>query len=70
MEKKLLALVLKSYGISNRAVDALYNAGYIDIKSLRGAYFDDLLKIKGIGKETAKKIKKAFLKLTQLPWSL
>jgi DNA-directed RNA polymerase alpha subunit len=55
---------LTAYGLPENAIEPLEGAGYDTVDSLVDVPEEDLLKIEGIGKSTAKKIRQACEKFT------
>ena len=52
-------------GVGRKRAEELYRAGFTDIEKISGSSEDDLIKVKGIGRELAKKIKKDAEKLSE-----
>lgn len=57
--EELISLLMSIRGIGKAKAEAIINSGYDSIEKLREAKLEDLVKIKGIGEDLAKRIKES-----------
>ena len=67
MEKGLLRLYLNKHGFSPEVIEKLIDAGFDDIKKLKKTRIRKLMRVIGIDKKTAKRLKKTLLKMRTEP---